>query len=129
MLPGVWRPWLGAWIGGALAILVVFGGAFSVPASGAAVPSAAALLRTALRDGSTRGSMHEIQGNRFAGLSVALTADVAQHDGRQQIAAPSIGTAKILVVGGDAYCSGTTLDALPNYCGVSPAAARIVGKR
>ena len=114
-------------MGVALVVIVCVAG-LSGPARGASTPSASQWLRAALRDAQTRGSVHELEANAIHGISVSISADVAAHDGRQQLIVAGTDLVRIVVLGGNVYCSASPAAALANYCSVRSTAATIVGK-
>jgi hypothetical protein len=111
------------------AVALVCAGWFSGLALAAPGAAPSQLVNAAVRDAEARGSARETQASSISGVRVSLTSDVALRDGRQRITASGIGVAQVLVVSGAAYCSGSTLDALMNYCDTTPAASAIVGRR
>ena len=103
-------------------------GADGNDARAAQAPSAAALLRAAVRDALAQSSVHEVEAESSPLISGTLTADVGPKQGRQTLTHSGGERGAVIVVGGSAYFSGNQA-ALINYFGLPSAVARGVGTR
>jgi hypothetical protein len=110
----------------AVALTVVL----SAPPGAQATPtlSAAALMKLALSDATSRSSVHEMESQKSAKFSATLSADLGTNDGRQDITRSGGEQAHVLLIGSAAYISGNQA-ALIHYYGLPVAVARKVGTR